>query len=211
MTGDHGDSIFSPWIEEARQTDTMSICLSSCKDWGPAFVPSLNTDHWKYYWYLFSNMETSGAVCYKNVNCRRGLGCRSQYFTEFEPSTGQIIIIGIVAKDKWTSENKSYHNQRRASPVPLLRDTFQTLTTAQSTTNVLMEHQPVTLASQTLSENKSSFQLVLLLIDPVSAGTWWPTSATGNPMLTAGSTRTPACSPPPRATTRWIPRWAIKP
>ena len=63
MTGDHGDSIFSPWIEEARQTDTMSICLSSCKDWGPAFVPSLNTDHWKYYWYSFSNMETSGAVC----------------------------------------------------------------------------------------------------------------------------------------------------
>ena len=62
MTGDHGDSIFSPWIEEARQTDTMSICLSSCKDWGPAFVPSLNTDHWKYYWYSFSNMETSGAV-----------------------------------------------------------------------------------------------------------------------------------------------------
>ena len=99
------------------------------------------------------------------------MGCRSQYFTEFEPSTGQIITIGIVAKDKFPSENKSYRNQRRASPVPLLRDTFQTLTTAQSTTNVLMEYQPVTLASQTLSENKSSFQLVLLLIDPVSAGT----------------------------------------
>ena len=63
MTGDLGDSIFSLWIEEARQNDTMSICLSSCKDWGPAFVPSLNTDHWKYYWYSFSNMETSGAVC----------------------------------------------------------------------------------------------------------------------------------------------------
>ena len=39
LTGDHGDSIFSPWIEETRQTDTTSICLSSCKDWGPAFVP----------------------------------------------------------------------------------------------------------------------------------------------------------------------------
>ena len=29
MTGDNGYSIFFPWIEEARQTDTMSILLSS--------------------------------------------------------------------------------------------------------------------------------------------------------------------------------------